>query len=61
MNKISKDGNRITTVEFEVRPIDQYGDAIDVYHYESLVEADKASQQIMGCQQGSGDSDREAH
>jgi hypothetical protein len=36
---ISKDGNRCTTIEWEVREIDQYGDAQDINHFESFEEA----------------------
>jgi hypothetical protein len=39
-SKISKDGNRVTTIEWEVREIDQYGDAVDVNHFETLKEAE---------------------
>lgn len=31
--RISKDGNRVTMTEWEVRTLDQYGDALDVTHW----------------------------
>jgi hypothetical protein len=36
---VSKSGNRVTIVEYEVREINPFGECIDVDHYETLAQA----------------------
>jgi len=38
-DRISKDGNRITATEFEVRPLNADGDSEDVLHYPTQATA----------------------
>ena len=42
--KVSKDGNRVVIVEYEVREVDEFGDAIDTDHYETETEALQAAE-----------------
>jgi hypothetical protein len=47
MTKTMKDGCRIVTTEFEVRELDQHGDALDVCHYETKQEALADAKQLI--------------
>lgn len=46
--RIIKDGHATVTTEYEVRAIDQHGDAQDVRHYESQGEALAAAPAVLG-------------
>ena len=46
-DRISKDGNRIISTEYEVRDIDEYGDAQDVNHYGCNREAMDAAKKSI--------------
>jgi len=37
--KVYKDGCRVAYTEFEVRPLDEHGDCVDVEHYDTKKEA----------------------
>jgi hypothetical protein len=47
-DRISKDGNRIVSTEYEVRYIDAYGDSQDIEHYGRKREAMEAAQRPVG-------------
>lgn len=45
--RVSKDGNRVTITQFEVRELNADGDAIDVSHYETKTEALAAALRLI--------------
>lgn len=45
--KISRNGSAITTTEYEVRDIDEYGDAQDVNHFDNRKDAMTAAAKLM--------------
>lgn len=45
--KVSKNQNRITVVEYEVRPLDAFGDSIEVFHYETAQEAVNLARELL--------------
>lgn len=46
-DRISHNGSAITVTEYEVRDIDEYGDAQDVNHFDSKCEAMDATRRFM--------------
>lgn len=45
--RISKDKVRLTVIEFEVRSIGKYGDAQEVWHFETKQEAVEYAKKIL--------------